>query len=333
MELSLLYTYPDNHIDCVWNIKFHPIYNIFASCGSDKKIQIWEFSEPEHQYIKTSILDKTHTSIIRSIDWDYSGKYLSAASFDKNISIWQITNDNSPYKFKCLNVIESSDSEIKSVSWSVSGKYLASCSRKGNIWIWEKDVDEFEGEDFICKSTFEAHKGDIKNVKFSPREDILFSCGFDETIKIWDYNLSKDDFELINSLKQHGGTVWFLEFNKIGDKFFSCSDDKSLVLWGIDFKNENPYMNVNKLAILENIHSRPIYSCSLTFNENYILTAGNDGDINIIKVIDDKLELIYKKKEAHEKYGVNCVSCNKNNNLIASCGDDCSIKIWELKEK
>ena len=95
-------------------------------------------------------------------------------------------------------VLESNDSEIKSVSWSRSGNFLACCSRKGNIWIWEKEIDDFDSEDFSCKSTFEGHKGDIKMVKFCPNDDILFSCGFDESIKIWEQDYSKDDFVLMN---------------------------------------------------------------------------------------------------------------------------------------
>lgn len=332
MTLNLISEYKENHIDCIWCVKFHPFLKIFASCGSDEKISIWEYNDSKKTYVKSSSLEKTHNSIIRALDWDYSGKYLAAASFDKNISIWKLSNDSSPLKFICLNTIESSDSEIKSVSWSVSGNFVASCSRKGNIWIWEKDIDDFETEDFMCKSSFEGHKGDIKMVKFSPKEEVLFSCGFDETIKIWDLDLSKDDFILINTLKAHNGTVWYLEFNKEGNLFFTCSDDKSLILWAINYKEENPYKNITKLSIIGNLHKRPIYCCTLTSDEKNILTSSSDGNISIVRVIDNKLKLINKKYDAHEKYNINCISTNKNTNEIISCGDDCCIKLWKLME-
>ena len=89
--------------------------------------------------IKTSILSKTYKSTIRALDWDYSGKYLSAASFDNSISIWKITNENSPfYFFRFISVLESSNSEIRSVNWPVSGNFVACCSKKENIWVWKK---------------------------------------------------------------------------------------------------------------------------------------------------------------------------------------------------
>ena len=307
---------------------------MFASCGSDSRIIIWEYDKSISNYKKTSILEKTHKKIIRSLDWDYSGKYLSAASFDYTISIWKITNGTNPYYFSCITVLDSSDSEIKSVSFSISGNFVACCSRKGNIWIWEKDEDDFNSEDYFCKSTFEGHKGDVKMVKFSPREDILFSCSFDETIKIWDLDYSKDDFILVNTLKYHSGTVWYIEFNKKGDKFFTCSDDKSLIMWGIDFncgENKNAYENIVRLSVIENMHRRPIYCCVLSIDEKYIFTASNDGDIGIVEVSEDKINLIGKQKNAHEEYNVNSICVNKNENVIISCGDDCAIKIWKFE--
>ena len=340
MSLKLVKEYPGNHIDCIWCVKFNPNPDLkmFASSGSDSTIIIWEYDNSLLNYKKTSILSKTHKSTIRSLDWDYTGKYLSAASFDNNISIWKITNNNSPYSFSCISLLESNDSEIKSVSWSVSGNFLACCSRKGNIWVWEKDEDDYNSEDFICKSTFEGHKGDVKMVKFSPREDILFTCGFDETIKIWDLDFSKDDFVLVNTLKNHGGTVWFIEFNKNGDKFFTCSDDKCVIMWGINLNEPDKgglnYENIVKINEISNLHIRPIYCCVLSFDEKFIFTASNDGDIGIIRVNGDNMELLGKEKDSHDQYSVNCISVNKkeNENEIISCGDDCSIKIWKFQE-
>ena len=344
MSLILKNSFPENHIDCIWCIKYHPTKKLFASSGSDALIAIWEYNEEISNYEKKATLEQVHQSTIRSLDWDYSGEYLSAASFDNNISIYKMSNINT---LNYLTVLESNDSEIKSVSWSKSGKYLACCSRKGNIWIWEKDLDDFDSEDFSCKSTFEGHKGDIKMVKFCPNDDVLFSCGFDESIKIWDQDYSKDDFVLIKTIKEHSGTVWWIEFNKKGDIFFTCSDDKSLIMWKIGDKDiggnngENEekimdYNNIIKLANLQNLHLRPIYSCILNFKEKYIFTCSSDGNISIIEILannknkKDEMKLRKIIKGAHSEYSVNCISINKNE--IISGGDDCCIKIWNFEE-
>ena len=339
MSLILKSTFPQNHIDCIWCVKYHPTKQLFVSCGSDALISIWEYNNEKSDYIKKSSLEKVHTSTIRSLDWDYSGEYLSAASFGNDISVYKIINQNNDIQL--ITVLDTFDSEIKSVSWSKNGNYLACCSRKGNIWIYEKELDDFNSEDFSCRSTFVGHKGDIKMVKFCPLENnVFFSCGFDDCIKIWEEG--KDDFVEINTLKEHSGTVWYIEFNKKGDIFFTCSDDKFLIMWGIGNKdgdnNDNiiDYDNIIKLAKINNVHLRPIYSCILSFNEKYIFTCSNDGNIGIIKIIENKedknyeLSLVNIIKDAHEQYSVNSICTNKNE--VISCGDDCCIKIWKFEE-
>ena len=242
MSLILKSSFPEIHIDCIWCIKYHPFKQLFASSGSDALILIWEYSKEKSDFIKKQALEKVHKSTIRYLDWDYSGEYLSAASFDFNISIYKMTNLNT---LTCLTVLESNDSEIKSVSWSKSGNFIASCTRKGKIWIWEKEIDEF-----------------------------------DENIKIWELNNTQDDYILINTIKGHEGTIWHIEFNKKGNIFFTCSDDKSLIMWGIgDILGNNnneecnkviDYKNIIKLTKIDNLHLRPIYSCILSFDEKII---------------------------------------------------------------
>ena len=91
------------------------------------------------------------------------------------------------------------------------------------------------------------------------------------------------------------------------------------------------------MGLLDNLHLRPIYLCTLSFNEKYIFTCSNDGNFGIIEIIKNKtgdenneLKLIKMIKDAHEQLSVNCLCVNKDE--IISCGDDCNIKIWKFEE-
>ena len=331
--LKLTQEIPKAHKEYIWCIKFHPLENIFASCGNDKIVSIFEYSSLEKKYIKTSILSKTHKKTIRSLDWDYSGNYLSLASIDKTISIWKIIEKNPKLKFTCISILEGHENEVKSVSFSPSGKYLSSCSRDKTIWIWdieennnnnykinknnlnneniennnnnennnnENNINNNDIIEFSCNSVLHGHSQDIKMVKFSPREDILFSCSFDNNIKIWKFSYEIDDWDCIKTLSEHKGTVWCIDFNKNGNKFISCSDDKMIILYGIDFSLSNScYENILILKKIENCHERFIYSVSFFFDNAF-------------------------------DYDVNCVDCKKNENLIGSCSDDGNIKLWKI---
>ena len=106
MSLILRSVFPENHIDCIWCVKYHPNKKIFASCGSDARIIIWEYSKEKSDYQKISTLENTHKSTIRFLDWDNSGNYLSAASFDNNVSIYKMKEENNKYYFALVDILD-----------------------------------------------------------------------------------------------------------------------------------------------------------------------------------------------------------------------------------
>ena len=323
--LTLLTEVPNAHREFIWNVKFHPSLSIMASCGSDKKINIWKYEANENfaSIKKLACLAQTHSRTIRCINWDTTGNYLAASSMDSTVSIWKMINKENNIdnlKFECLTTLEGHDSEVKCVSWSISGKYLSTCSRDKTVWIW--DVEE---DDFSCNTVLHGHSQDVKMVKWSPREDVLFSCGFDDSIKVWMYDESQDDWCCVNTLSNHFSTVWCIDFDKKGELLASCSDDLSVIIWRIDFSKPNSYKNITLVKKIENCHLRSIYFCTF-FNDKYIFTASGDDTIGIIEV-DGENSHLKERVPAHE-YDVNC--CDVSGKLLASCGDDSKIKLWKI---
>ena len=52
-------------------------------------------------------------------------RYLAAASFDSNISVYRKENE----EWKLFTMLEGHVNEVKNVCWSRDGKLLVSCSR------------------------------------------------------------------------------------------------------------------------------------------------------------------------------------------------------------
>lgn len=311
-----------NHQDKVWSIIWHPIEDIIASSGSDKRIMIWNLNGD-----CLAILDECHSRTIRSVAWDFSGNFLAAASFDSTITVWK-KKFKENLGFECIASLEGHENEVKSVSFSVSGLYLASCSRDKSIWIW--DFDE-EG-DFSCNNVLQGHTQDVKMVKWSPLEDVLFSCSYDDSIKVWKFEESQDDWICANTLKGHSSTVWGIEISKTGKIFYTCSDDKSIIIWKI---NDNTYKNITLVNKISHAHERAILSISINYEETLLLTGSSDNTIglwNIIKNSDDCDLKLLLKKEIHDE-DINCVTFGKSlisKNLIASCSDDGLIKLLTI---
>lgn len=188
----------DNHKDRVWSIALHPTENLFATCGSDLQIIVWEYSL-EFCNAKV-ILSESHEKTIRSIAWDYSGSYLASCSFDGKVNIWRKKNND----FTCIASLEGHENEVKSVAFSISGNFLATCSRDKTIWIW--DIEE--NDQFTSNTILQTHSQDVKMIKWDKQEDILYSCSYDNTIKVWRFEESIEDWEDVQTLTEHKSTVW-----------------------------------------------------------------------------------------------------------------------------
>lgn len=76
----------NGHKGIVWNVSWHPLGKVFASCGEDKTIKLWSNEGPEWT-IKTVLVDG-HQRTIREVSWSPCGNFLASASFDATTAIW-----------------------------------------------------------------------------------------------------------------------------------------------------------------------------------------------------------------------------------------------------
>ena len=96
-----------------------------------------------------TILAEAHSRTVRRVNWSPCGNYLSSASFDGTVAIW----DRKSGQFECSATLEGHENEVKSASWSNSGNFIASCSRDKSVWIWDVDQEE---EEFMCAAVLQG---------------------------------------------------------------------------------------------------------------------------------------------------------------------------------
>lgn len=343
MPLRLLQSL-EGHSDRVWTLAWNPLGTVLASSGGDKNIRLWTRKTSDTQWTCSAILAETHEKSIRRVCWSPNGRYLASASFDATVSIWKRKEVDGSWVNAV--VLEGHESEVKSVAWSHDGQYLASCGRDKTIWIWERasaenniadEEEESESvENWDCSDVKDDHTKDVKHLVWHPHHNILLSCSYDDTIKF--FHKRDDDWVCYETRSSHSSTVWSADFSASGEFLVTCSDDKTVRVWKNHSHAKLPDVESNSwkcVSVLQGYQSRTIYDVSWCKLNDVIVSCSGDNSLAIYvrSSGDPKDSEIFECAERlsnSHKCDVNTVAWNpKSPGLLASGGDDCTIKMWE----
>ena len=337
------------------------------SCSTDRTIRFWALQGESWTLVDT--LSDGHDRTVRSVAFAPNGRTIASTSFDGTTLVWNkedaeysvaSTLEGHENEVKCVafsvsgNLVATCGRD-KSV-WIWEGNILLTGS------IIEANSSLAMGDcDYECVAVLQDHTQDVKMIVWHPHEDVLASCSYDDTIRIWKDD--GDEWICMNTLEGHSSTVWAIDFDPTGnflgtalfseyvfeiDCVVSVSDDLSIKIWKKEEKSESTGGALSILSwsrkvaqwtcvsTLENAHSRCIYSVSWSKVNGLIATASGDNSIKIFKYLPDenRLELLHTINEAHSQFDVNCVRwcpLESNGTLLASCGDDDLIRIWDIK--
>ncbi len=122
--------------------------------------------------------EAAHTSTIKRLAYDVSGRRLASASFDATAKLWAVSGDG---MLAAERTFEGHEDGVHGLAFSPDGRTLATAAYDGRVGLFAVD-GEAESRFFA------AHEGDVQSVAFDPGGSRLLSAGFaDKTTRLWDF--------------------------------------------------------------------------------------------------------------------------------------------------
>lgn len=195
--------------------------HIFASCSSDKSVQICRISEEMiNGDFKASdsnagswVLRKfenAHEADVNEVKWSPDGKFLASCSDDGTAKIWSLESES------YIHELKGHQKEVFTMDWrpgseenDAPSQYLATASLDHSVRIWDM-------KDGKCAKEFSKHKEAVYTLSFSPNGHYLATGGYDCEVMVW-------DFKTGNTIRQYSGISGIFEvaWNSNGEKLIA----------------------------------------------------------------------------------------------------------------
>ncbi|XP_053452895.1 WD repeat, SAM and U-box domain-containing protein 1 isoform X2 [Nycticebus coucang] len=215
---------------------------------------------------------------------------------------------------KLIHTLADHGDDVNCCAFSVS--LLATCSLDKTIRLYSlSDFTE------LPHSPLKFHTYAVHYCCFSPSGHTLASCSTDGTTVLW----NTQNGQILAVMEQPSGSpVRVCQFSPDSTYVASGAADGTVVLW-----NAQSY----KLYRCGNVKDGSLVACAFSPDGNLFVTGSSCGDLT---VWDDKMRCLHSEK-AHD-LGITCCDFSSQPVLggeqslqffrLASCGQDCQVKIW-----
>jgi WD40 repeat protein len=215
-----------------------------------------------------------------------------------------LTNSSPPNLWSCSKTLSGHSGVFAAItSLALSPQRLASASEDKTIRLW----DLATGQTIFVLS---GHQGFVESVAFQPEGNRIIASGSrDKTIKIWDND------KVLWTLTGHSQAVNTLAFSPDGQQLASGSSDRTLKLW-----------NITTGELLTTLTGHRLKITTVSYSPMGILAgASADGSIGIWQ--NGSLQ---RQLTGHVG-AVTAIAFSPNNQLLASGGEDRSIRLWDTE--
>ncbi|KAH3743445.1 Apolipoprotein A-IV [Pelomyxa schiedti] len=201
--------------------------------------------------------------------------------------------------------------EIVSCSWNPESDILASGSGDSTARIWNLTSSPSTYR-LLKHPQIEGENQYIKSLDWNASGSHLATGTSDGIARIW----TKQGAPVL-SLSKHKGSIMCLKWNPNGNYILTGSEDKTMVVWDAQ---------TGEIVQQYNCHSGVILDVDWR-NATSFASSSARGPICICDLKSKKPTM---RLEGHESE-VNVIKWDPNGLLLASCSDDRTAKVWDIK--
>lgn len=154
---------------------------------------------------------------------------------------------------------------------------------------------------------------DVTTLEWSSDGNLLATGSYDGVARVWSRNGA-----LVHTLARHRGPIFSLKWNRSGNYLLSGSYDQTTIVWDVSGPN-------GKVVQQFNDHAAPALDVDWK-DDTTFASCSTDKRVLICRV---GVEMPLKVYTGHMDE-VNAVKWDPSGNLLASCSDDYTAKVWNV---
>jgi WD40 repeat protein len=245
-----------------------------------------------------------HTGLAEAVAFAPDGRTLASCGFDRTVRLWELSRGDRPAEPEVL----SHSSMVFSVAFSPDGARLATAT-EGAVTIWSRDL--------ACRRELER-PGEFRRLAFSPDGRTLALGGTDGTIRLWEMPAARER----TVLRGHSRTVVGLAFSPDAKWLASGSQEGRLLVW------DTTGASGPRVFVEGGVD--PIRSVAFSPDGRTLGVAEPtcrwDSDVRLFDVATGAVRM----RLGGHRYGANDLAFAPDGRILATAGQDHSIRLWDL---